>query len=75
MATKPTTDYALLKFSGYLVLPVDRAVEAFRFLSGAEQVEYDWSNHVYKRAKAREDGVTLASFSQAQYATLSLEED
>lgn len=74
MATKPTTEYALLKFNGHLVLPVDKAVEAFRFLSGAEVVEYNWSQSVYRRSKTTE-GVTLASFSQAQYATLSLEED
>ena len=65
---------ALLEFGGTsIVLPADKAVEAFKLLCAGDPVQYDWEKKGYKRTTPNSNGgVSLRTFSLTDYASLAL---
>ena len=65
---------ALLEFGGAsIVLPADKAVEAFKLLCAGDPVQYDWEKKGYKRTTPNSNGgVSLRTFSLTDYASLAL---
>jgi hypothetical protein len=75
MAEEKYEPRALLEFgSTTIILPTDKAVEAFKLLRCGEPVQYDWAASGYKRMKpqSRDGGVSLRTFSVTDYASLAL---
>jgi hypothetical protein len=74
MAEEKYEPRALLEFGGASILmPADKAVEAFRMLCDGHPVQYDWEKKGYKHAKSQSSGgVTLRTFSLTEYASLAL---
>lgn len=75
MAEEKYEPRALLEFGATtLLLPADKAVEAFKLLCHGEPVRYDWEKKGYKREKPTSSagGVSLRTFSLEDYASLAL---